>query len=211
VVYGQRLARQGEGPFKRFTAWLFYRLMSNLVYKDLPVDTGDFRLISRDCLSGLQQLRETHRFLRGMVAWVGYSQIGVSYERAPRVAGETKYPLRKMLKFAWTAATSFSALPLRASIWLGVVATLIGFEEAVRASLARIFHWYAVPGWASLTVLVSFLGGATLISIGIVGDYVGKIYEQAKNRPLYLVSRTVNFGAATDEQVMQRTGRNERR
>src|SRR5215472_2188596 len=184
VVYGQRVARQGEGPFKRFSAWLFYRLMSNLVYKDLPVDTGDFRLISRDCLSGLQQLRETHRFLRGMVAWVGYSQIGVTYERAPRVAGETKYPLRKMLKFAWTAATSFSALPLRASIWLGVVATVIGLEEAIRATLARIFHWYAVPGWASLTVLVSFLGGATLISIGIVGDYVGKVYEQSKNRPL---------------------------
>ena len=211
VVYGQRMVRQGEGPFKRFSAWLFYRLMSNFVYKDLPVDTGDFRLISRDCLSGLQQLRETHRFLRGMVAWVGYSQIGVTYERAPRVAGETKYPLRKMLKFAWTAATSFSALPLRASIWLGVVATVIGLEEAIRATLARIFHWYAVPGWASLTVLVSFLGGATLISIGIVGDYVGKVYEQSKNRPLYLVSRTVNFGAAREEQVMQRTGRNEPR
>ena len=211
VVYGQRMVRQGEGPFKRFSAWLFYRLMSNFVYKDLPVDTGDFRLISRDCLSGLQQLRETHRFLRGMVAWVGYSQMGVTYERAPRVAGETKYPLRKMLKFAWTAATSFSALPLRASIWLGVVATVIGLEEAIRATLARIFHWYAVPGWASLTVLVSFLGGATLISIGIVGDYVGKVYEQSKNRPLYLVSRTVNFGAAREEQVMQRTGRNEPR
>ena len=118
----------------------------------------------------------------------------MQFERAPRVAGETKYPLRKMIRFAWTAATSFSALPLKASVWLGVVATIIGFEEAVRATLARIFHWYAVPGWASLTVLVSFLGGATLISIGIVGDYVGKIYEQAKNRPLYLVSRTVNIG-----------------
>ena len=192
VVYGQRVTRQGEGIFKRLSAWLFYRLMRNLVYKDLPLDAGDFRLISRNCLDGLQQLRETHRFLRGMVAWVGYPQIAVTYERAPRVAGETKYPLRKMLTFAWTAATSFSALPLKISVWLGVMVTLFGVEEAVRASLAHIFHWYAVPGWSSLTVLVSVLGGATLMSIGILGEYVGKIYEQAKDRPLYLVSRTFN-------------------
>jgi glycosyltransferase involved in cell wall biosynthesis len=194
VVYGQRMVREGEGIFKRLTAWLFYRLMSNLVYRDLPVDAGDFRLMSRNCLNGLRQLRETHRFLRGMVAWVGYPQIGVQYERAPRVAGETKYPLRKMVKFAWTAATSFSALPLKVSIWLGVVATMIGFEEAVRATLAHVFRWYAVAGWSSLTVLVSLLGGATLMSIGIVGEYVAKIYEQTKNRPLYLVARTVNVG-----------------
>lgn len=192
VVYGQRIARQGESIFKRFTAWLFYRLMNSFVYKGLPVDAGDFRLISRECLNGLQQLRETHRFLRGMVAWIGYPQIGVGYERAGRVAGETKYPLRKMLNFAWTAATSFSALPLKASIVLGVVVTLIGFEEAIRAILAHVFHWYAVPGWSSLTVLVSLIGGALLMCIGVLGEYVGKIYEQTKNRPLYLVSRTFN-------------------
>ena len=119
VVYGRRIARQGDTRFKRLTAWIFYRLMRSLVHKDLPVDTGDFRLISQHCLRGLQQLRETHRFLRGMVAWVGYPQIGVDYERAARVAGETKYPLRKMLKFAWLAATSFSALPLKFSLLLG--------------------------------------------------------------------------------------------
>ncbi len=201
VVYGQRVARQGETWLKRFTAWFFYRLMSNLVYKDLPVDTGDFRLISRKCLTALRQLRETHRFLRGMVAWVGFPQIAVPYERAPRVAGETKYPLRKMVRFAWTAATSFSALPLRASIWLGFMATLVGIEEAIRAVLAHIFHWYAVPGWSSLTVLVSLLGGATLMSIGIVGDYIGKIYEQTKGRPLYLVSQTINIDGADCENT----------
>lgn len=211
VVYGQRAARQGESGFKRFTAWIFYRLMRGLVYKDLPVDAGDFRLISRQCLEGLRQMRETHRFLRGMVAWVGYPQIGVSYERAARVAGETKYPLKKMLKFAWTAATSFSTLPLKASIWLGIIATLIGFEEAARASMARIFHWYAVPGWASLTVLVSFLGGATLICIGLVGEYIGMIYEQSKNRPLYLVSQTVNLGTATQENTTHRAAETQRR
>ncbi len=201
VVYGERVVRVGETMFKRLTAWFFYRLMRRIVYKDLPVDAGDFRLISHKCLSGLQQLRETHRFLRGMVAWVGYPQKAVQYERAPRVAGETKYPLRKMLSFAWTAATSFSALPLRFSVLLGLIATAIGFEEAVRATLAHIFRWYAVPGWSSLIVLVSLLSGATLISIGIVGEYVGKIYEQTKGRPLYLVSTTFNFDQARTPEV----------
>jgi glycosyltransferase involved in cell wall biosynthesis len=200
VVYGQRLTRRGDSAFKRLSAWLFYRLMRNLVYKDLPLDTGDFRLVSRNCLDALQQLRETHRFLRGMVAWVGYPQIAVPYERAARVAGETKYPVRRILTFAWTAATSFSALPLRISVWLGLIVTIFGFEEAVRATLAHIFHWYAVPGWSSLTVLVSVLGGATLMSIGVVGEYIGKIYEQSKNRPLYLVSRTFNVVEPAKQQ-----------
>jgi len=205
VVYGKRIARAGETAFKRLSAWLFYRIMRGIVYKDLPADSGDFRLLSRHCLDGLQQLRETHRFLRGMVAWVGYSQIGVEYERAPRLAGETKYPLRKMVAFAWTAATSFSTLPLHASTLLGAVATLLGVEEAVRAVLAHVFHWYAVPGWSSLTVLISLLGGATLMSIGVVGEYVGKIYEQSKGRPLYLVAGTVNVdpraGGPTAQQA----------
>ena len=201
VVYGQRITRQGETVLKRSTAWLFYRLMKIFVYRDLPVDAGDFRLISRDCLNALRQMRETHRFLRGMVAWVGYSQIGVPYERAARVAGTTKYPFRKMLRFAWTGAISFSVLPLRAISILGIVVMLIGFEEGVRAVLARLFGWYVVPGWASLTVLVSVLGGATLLGIGILGEYVGKIYEQTKNRPLYLVSRTFNVQDSPCEDI----------
>lgn len=205
VVYGQRIARQGEGSWKRFTAWLFYRLMRSLVYKDLPLDAGDFRLISRHCLNGLQQLTETHRFLRGMVAWVGYPQIGVPYERVARVAGETKYPMRKMFTFAWTAATSFSGIPLRISTLLGVVISLIGMEEAVRAMLAYFLHWYLVPGWASLVVLISIIGGAMLISIGILGEYVAKIYEQSKRRPIYLVSRTYNV-ENRHEEVLTRVG-----
>jgi dolichol-phosphate mannosyltransferase len=196
VVYGRRVARAGETTFKRLSAWFFYRIMRSMVYKEMPTDSGDFRLLSRHCLNGLRQLRETHRFLRGMVAWVGYPQIGVEYERAPRVAGETKYPIRKMLSFAWTAATSFSALPLRASVWLGVIATLLGLEEALRATLAHVLHWHPVPGWSSLTVLVSLLGGATLMSIGVLGEYVGKIYEQSKGRPIYLVAGTVNLDCA---------------
>jgi dolichol-phosphate mannosyltransferase len=127
-----------------------------------------------------------------MVAWVGFPQIGVQYERPPRVAGSTKYPLNKMLKFAWTAATSFSTLPLKASIWMGIIAMLVGVEEAVRALLAKLFHWYVVPGWASLTVLVSFIGGAILMSVGMLGEYVGKSYEQIKNRPLYIVAQVIS-------------------
>ncbi len=196
VAYAARMVRQGESWFKRFSAWLFYRLMRSLVYKRLPVDAGDFRLISRNCLDGLQQMRETHRFLRGMVAWVGYPQIAVPYERVQRVAGKTKYPLRNMLAFAWTAATSFSTLPLRVSTIVGFLVTLFGLEEVLRVLLARVFQWYAVRGWSSLMVAVCIIGGTQLMTIGILGEYVGKIYEQSKDRPLYLVARTLNLEAA---------------
>ena len=194
VVYGQRKRRRGESLLKRFTAWAFYRLMKALVYERLPVDTGDFRLISRRCLAGLQSMHETHRFLRGMVAWVGFPQCAVEYERAPRAGGSTKYPMRKMLLFAWTAATSFSTLPLQVSLLLGIAVGIFGIEEAIRALLAFALGWYVVPGWTSLTILTSVIGSALLISIGILGQYVGRIYEQAKSRPLYLVSRTFNIG-----------------
>ncbi len=190
VVYGQRLTRTGESAYKRFTAWLFYRIMRSMVYKDLPPDVGDFRLISRPCLDAIKQMRETHRFLRGMVAWAGFPQIAVGYHRQPRVAGSTKYPLRKMLAFSWIAATSFSTLPLRLSIIMGFLVGLLGIEEGIRALLAYFLGWYTVPGWTSLTVIVSLIGSALLISIGILGEYVAKLYEQSKGRPLYIVART---------------------
>ena len=196
VVYGQRKVRPGETWIKKCTAWLFYRLMRAFIHRDLPVDSGDFRLLSRPCLNGLQQMRETHRFVRGMVAWVGFPQIGVQYEQAARVAGNTKYTWERMVNFAWTAATSFSIVPLKASTWLGVIVTLVGLGEAIHALLAKFLHWYVVPGWTSLTVLVSILGGATLVSIGVLGEYVGKLYEQTKSRPLYLVSQTVNIDSS---------------
>jgi dolichol-phosphate mannosyltransferase len=196
VIYGQRQMRPGETWVKKSTGWLFYRLMRTFIHKDLPVDSGDFRLLSRSCLDGLQQMRETHRFLRGMVAWVGFPQIGVPYEQLPRIAGSTKYTLRKMVTFAWTAATSFSILPLKASTWLGVIVTLVGLGVGLQAFLAKIFQWYVVPGWTTLTVLMSLIGGTTLVSIGMLGEYVGKLYEQTKNRPLYLVSQTINVDSA---------------
>jgi dolichol-phosphate mannosyltransferase len=201
VVYGQREQRRGESIFKRFTAWAFYRLMRVLADERLPLDTGDFRLISRECLEGLRRMRETHRFLRGMVAWVGYPQIALPYERATRVAGQTKYSLPKMLALAWTAATSFSTVPLQASIILGLLTGIIGIEEGIRALLASLLGWYAVPGWTSLMVVVSILGSALLISVGIVGQYVGRIYEQSKDRPLYLVARTFNVVGRTGPQT----------
>ncbi|HYP05673.1 MAG TPA: glycosyltransferase family 2 protein [Bryobacteraceae bacterium] len=210
VVYGQRERRRGETAFKRFTAWAFYRLMRKLVYKDLPVDTGDFRLISRPCLDALNSMQETHRFLRGMVAWVGYPQIAVRYERAARVSGESKYPLRKMLAFAWTAATSFSIIPLQVSLLLGVVIGLFAIEEGVRAVMATLLGWYAVPGWTSLMVVTSIIGSALLISIGILGQYIGKVFEQSNQRPLYVVARTFNLDqrhdAAASGQARARDG-----
>lgn len=198
VAYGQRKSRLGESRVKLFTAWFFYRLMRLLVYKDLPLDAGDFRLISRPCLNGLRQMRESHRFLRGMTAWVGYPQIAVPYGRAARAAGETKYPMRKMLSFAWTAATSFSVVPLRLSFAAAIVVALVSMEEGIRSLLAHIFGWYTVSGWTSLTILLSGIGAALLFSVGILGEYVGKIYEQGKDRPLYLAARTFNFGEETE-------------
>lgn len=190
VVYGRRESRAGDSAGKRFTAWAFYRIMRSLVYRELPADVGDFRLISRQCLDAVSQMRETHRFLRGMVAWVGFPQAEIVYRREQRLVGVTKYPLRKMLAFSWVAATSFSTLPLRLSMIFGAMVGLLGLEEGIRAALAHFLGWYTVPGWTSLTVLVSLIGSALLISIGILGEYVAKLYEQSKGRPLYIVART---------------------
>jgi polyisoprenyl-phosphate glycosyltransferase len=193
VVYGQREVRAGETRLKLLTAWGFYRLMRLLVYSDLPVDTGDFRLISSRCLKGLRSMRETHRFLRGMVAWVGYPQFALKYKRAPRVSGNTKYPYSKLLTLAWTAATSFSTLPLKLCWLFGCLVGVFGLEEGLRSVLAVIFGWPTFRGWTSLMVLTSIIGSVVLMSLGILGQYVGKIYEQSKGRPLYLVSRTFNL------------------
>ena len=192
VVYGKRERRVGESRFKLLSAWIFYRLMRLLAYRDLPADVGNFRLISRPCLLALSKMRESHRFLRGMIAWVGYPQTSVSYLRQTRRAGETKYPIGRMLIFAWTAAVSFSTAPLNLSFVMGGILGILGIEEACRAVVAHFMGWYVIPGWTSLMVVSSLIGSCLLISIGILGQYVARIYEQAKERPLYLVSRTYN-------------------
>jgi len=199
VVYGQRTRRAGETAFKRLSAWAFYRLMQRFVYKSLPVDTGDFRLMSRGCLTALQQMRETHRFLRGMVTWVGFPQCSVVYERAPRLAGITKYPLRKMLSFAWTAATSFSIIPLKLSLFMGIAIGLLGTVEAAHALWAWAYG-VVVPGWTSLMIVNCIIGSGILAGIAILGQYVGMIYEQAKGRPLYLVSQVFQAEQASRSQ-----------
>jgi polyisoprenyl-phosphate glycosyltransferase len=200
VVCGQRVARSGESVFKKFTAWFFYRCMRVFFLKALPQDVGDFRLMSRRCVDSLRSMRELHRFLRGMVAWVGYPQVCVPYEREARVAGVTKYSLRKMIRLAWTAAVSFSALPLRISFFGAGIMTLVAIEEAIRA-LIEYFSGKTVPGWTSLMVVLSMSNAALMIAVGILGEYVGRIYEEGKGRPLYLVADAWNLKQLEEKTV----------
>ncbi|WP_243305001.1 glycosyltransferase family 2 protein [Geothrix oryzisoli] len=193
VVYAKRTAREGETWFKKATAWAFYRIMRRLIHKDLPVDVGDYRLMSRPCLDALQSMRETHRFLRGMVAWIGFPQTSVEFIRPRRAAGETKYPLSKMLLFAWNAALSFSPLPLRLIFGAGMTLAIGSFSYGLFAMGATFWGLDVVRGWASSIAVTCFIGGTILVSIGLLGEYVAKIYEQVKERPLYVVARTKNF------------------
>jgi dolichol-phosphate mannosyltransferase len=192
IVYGQRSARHGETKFKKFTAWLYYRIMRRFVHKNLPVDTGDFRLISRRCIEVFNAMPETHRFLRGMFAWMGFKQTSVLYERHKRLAGKTKYPLYKMLSFAWSGITSFSSFPIRLLSLVGVFFAFFGFGVCLY-SLVSYFFSYTVQGWTSLMGVQSLLSGMILLSVGIVGEYVGKIYEEVKNRPSYIISKKINL------------------
>lgn len=189
VVYARRRVRHGESRFKRWTAALFYRIMRFFVLPDLPVDAGDFRLISRPCLDALLELRETHRFLRGMVTWVGFPQCAVEYDRPERAAGASKYSLRRMVAFAWTAAVSFSARPLRVSFAFAGVGVVCAVTVGGYAFFRALLGFYVVRGWASQMVLVSLIGTAILVSIGILGEYVGRVFEEVKQRPLYVVAR----------------------
>ena len=192
VVYGRRTSRAGESAFKRLSAWLFYRIMRLLVHSDLPADVGDFRLVSRGCLDAVCSMRETHRFLRGMIAWVGFPQTAVSYARDPRVAGKSAYPLRKMLWLAWTAAVSFSPTPLRLSFVLGFLIAAVGMLQAANAVVRSILGLYVVPGWSSQIVVTCLIGGAILVSIGVLGEYIGRIFEAGKDRPLYVIASTID-------------------
>ena len=191
VAYGQRISRDGETKFKKITAWAFYRLMQKFVYRDLPMDTGDFRLVARNVVDAVNAMPEGHRFLRGMFAWVGFNQIAVSYAREERRFGETKYPLRKMIRFAWQAITSFSALPIRlVSLW-GALIALIGFFVCLYAFYAWMFG-ETVQGWTSLMGLIAMLGGSSILAIGLVGEYVGNIFEEVKHRPVYIIQKAIN-------------------
>jgi polyisoprenyl-phosphate glycosyltransferase len=208
VVCGQRAVRRGENIFKRATAWCFYRVMRVFFLTSLPHDVGDFRLMSRRCVDSLRSMRELHRFLRGMVAWVGYPQICVRYERQARVAGTTKYPLNRMIRLAWNAAVSFSPLPLRMSFFAGGLMALLAIEEAVRALVA--YHsGRTVPGWTSLMIVLCMSNAALLITVGILGEYVGRIFEESKGRPLYIVADAWNVSPRSETKASDRSTENE--
>jgi polyisoprenyl-phosphate glycosyltransferase len=187
VVYGVRSDREGETRFKLLTASLFYRLMRWLSDTAIPLDTGDFRLLDRKVVDAVLAMPEKDRFLRGMVSWTGFRQLGVPYRRAARFAGTTKYPFTKMLRFAVDGILSFSIKPLRLSTLLGFASAGLALLVMLYAVTLRLFTHYWVPGWTALIVTVLFLGGAQLISLGIIGEYVGRLYGEAKRRPLYLV------------------------
>ncbi len=189
VVYAVRSERAGESWFKTFTASLFYRLIFKITDVKIPLDTGDFRLMDRSVVDVLNKMREKHRFLRGMSAWVGFKQIGVSYKRQARFAGETKYPLKKMLKLALNAITSFSYFPLQLATYLGFIAAGISILAIPVVIVTRIIGTQAFFGQATTLIAVLFLGGVQLISLGILGEYVGRVYDEVKGRPLYIVSK----------------------
>jgi len=197
VVSAQRSGRQSDTFFKRLTASGFYWIMRTMVDRRIVPEVGDFRLFSRPALLALRSFREQHRFMRGLVAWLGLKEVIVPFERKSRVAGATKYPLLKMLKFSWTAISSFSALPLRLSMALGILFSLSGIGYLIYTLWVVFVQRNAVQGWASVVVLQCLFSGATLFVLGLVGDYVAKIFEETKLRPLYVVDRTFNISNDT--------------
>lgn len=187
VVYAQRNKRAGETIFKKFTAFAFYRLIGKLTSIEIPPDTGDYRLMDRCVVDQLKNLPERSRFLRGLVCWVGFKKIGVKYDRAERTAGTSKYPLKKMLRLAFDGITGFSSTPLKLSFMMGLIATAVAFGVFIWSIIEKIaFPETTVPGWASLMTAIVFFGGVQLIAIGIMGEYIGRIYDEVKQRPLYI-------------------------
>jgi dolichol-phosphate mannosyltransferase len=195
VVYGVRTAREGESRFKLVTAKVFYRLVNWLSDVQLPEDSGDFRLMDRQVIEVLRGMREENRYLRGMVAWVGFPQTGIPYERDPRYAGETKYTLRKMLRFAVDGVTSFSERPLRMATQLGLIIMALALAFMVWILVGFAVYHDTVPGWPSLMATILFLGGVQLLCVGVVGAYVGRVYRESKDRPLYVVAERINMPA----------------
>lgn len=192
VVYGRRVERAGETRLKRWTARWFYRLLRGISDVPIPLDTGDFRLMSRAVVNVLRAMPENDRFVRGMVSWVGYRQVELPYARQERFAGETKYPLRRMVRFALDGILSFSSKPLQMSIALGMFAASIAMLGILYALAARIFTNVWVEGWTALMLAVLFMGGVQLVCLGILGEYVGRIYKEVKQRPLYVVREVLN-------------------
>jgi dolichol-phosphate mannosyltransferase len=193
VVYAIRRARK-EGPLKRAAYKLFYRSVRAIAEIDIPPDAGDFCLLDRAVVDVLVSLRERHAFLRGLRSWVGFRQVGVEYERQARFAGVPKYTLRKLVRLAVSGYIGFSAAPLRLATWLGFGAAAIGFGLALWAIATRLLHIPAPRGWASTLAIVLFLGGAQLLVLGVIGEYLGRVYDEVRARPNYIVRRRAGFG-----------------
>ena len=193
VVSAQRESRSSDSWWKRVTASAFYWLMGHAVDERIVPEVGDFRLLSRRAVRALRRFREQHRFMRGLIAWLGLKEATVPFSRAPRAAGTTKYPTLKMAAFAWTAITSFSGLPLRLGVLAGLFMTLLGAVYFVYAAYRALIAEATVPGWTSLVFLQIFFSGAILLSIGLMGEYLARIYDESKRRPLYVVRDVVNM------------------
>ncbi|MGD0584248.1 MAG: glycosyltransferase family 2 protein [Oryzomonas sp.] len=193
VVYGRRAQRKGETFFKRFTSAAFYRLLHKLTDVDIPVDTGDFRLIDRKVCDALKGVKERNRYVRGIISWLGFRQTGVEFVREKRFAGETKYPFKKMLRFAFDAITSFSYKPLKLATYIGSTVSFGGFAYLLVVIYQKLFTSTTITGWASMMAVTLFFNGVVLMMLGIIGEYIGRIYDEAKGRPLYVVREELNF------------------
>jgi glycosyltransferase involved in cell wall biosynthesis len=205
VVYAVRSEREGESWFKLATASIFYRLIYRITDVDIPMDTGDFRLLDRKVVNVINQMRERHRFLRGMSVWVGFRQVGVSYKRAARFSGETKYPLKKMVKFASDAITGFSYFPLQVATYLGFFSAGLAILAIPVVVVTRLAGYKAFLGQATTLIAVLFLGGVQLVSLGILGEYIGRLYDEAKGRPLYIVQQGPEDIAVSEEPSINAT------
>jgi len=203
VVYGQRRTRRGEPRFKKLSALLFYWLLNRVADVEIPVDAGDFRLMSRRTLDELNRMPERHRFIRGMVTWIGFRQVPMKYERHERFGGETKYPFKKMLRFAIDAISGFSIVPLRFATYLGLTCSVFGmvlFGYTVYSYLTGI----AIQGWTTLMTVVLVLGSGQLLVLGVIGEYLGRLYIQSKNRPLFIIDEVVRAGHRDTEHQQSR-------
>ena len=204
VVYAVRSKRKGETLFKKATAKLFYRTLNKLVDIHIPLDTGDYRLISREVCDILKRMRERNRFVRGMVSWIGFKQIGIEFERDERFAGKTKYTLSKMIKFSLDGIISFSTKPLKFSIHIGVIMASLSFIYAIYLIFAKAFSGKTVEGWTTIVVLILLIGGIHMLTLGVIGEYIARIYDESKNRPLYIIKDEVKSEMATHDYTNNR-------
>jgi glycosyltransferase involved in cell wall biosynthesis len=194
VIYGQRKTREGESAFKLFTAKMFYQTLNALSDVEIPKNTGDFRLVDRKVVDTINSLPEHNKFLRGLFSWVGYKQYAFEYERKERFAGKTKYPLKKMLKLAADGIIGFSTKPLKILGGLGIISIIISFIILIYSILSFAFEWNNLaPGWTSIMVSITFFAGVQLLSIWVLSEYIGRIYDETKNRPQYVIDKTINI------------------